>query len=108
MIKAASLFRQLLSNFPRSEFDALARKHDAERGGEGLHLLGPACGDAVLPHGQCGLPAGDLHHREVAKGTLRSLIRSADLTVSDFLAARLEPSAAGGGCRGLIRFGGIT
>jgi len=27
-------------------------------------------------------------HREVATGTLRSLIRSADLTVSDFLAGR--------------------
>jgi predicted RNA binding protein YcfA (HicA-like mRNA interferase family) len=26
-------------------------------------------------------------HREVAQGTLRSLIRSADLTVSEFLAA---------------------
>ncbi len=27
-------------------------------------------------------------HREVAKGTLRSLIRSAELTVAEFLAAR--------------------
>jgi predicted RNA binding protein YcfA (HicA-like mRNA interferase family) len=27
-------------------------------------------------------------HKEVAKGTLRSLIRAADLTVSDFLKAR--------------------
>lgn len=27
-------------------------------------------------------------HREVAKGTLRSLIRSANLTVDEFLAAR--------------------
>ena len=27
-------------------------------------------------------------HKEIAKGTLRSLIRAADLTVSEFLAAR--------------------
>lgn len=29
-------------------------------------------------------------HREVAKGTLRSLIRAADLTVSEFVAAAEE------------------
>ncbi len=29
-------------------------------------------------------------HKEVAKGTLRALIRAADLTVSDFLNARVR------------------
>jgi hypothetical protein len=29
-------------------------------------------------------------HREIAKGTLRSLIRAADLTVSEFVAAAAE------------------
>jgi hypothetical protein len=32
MIQAASLFNQLLQHFPRAEFAALVRKHDAERG----------------------------------------------------------------------------
>ena len=30
------------------------------------------------------------HHREVAKGTLRSLIRSAGLTVNDFFCEQIE------------------
>jgi hypothetical protein len=36
MIQAASLFNQLLQHFPRSEFAALVRKHDAERGAKGF------------------------------------------------------------------------
>jgi hypothetical protein len=36
MIQAASLFKQLLQHFPRAEFAALVRKHDAERGAEGF------------------------------------------------------------------------
>ena len=36
MVKTASLFSQLLSHFPRSEFDALARTHDAERQAKGF------------------------------------------------------------------------
>ena len=36
MIQAASLFNQLLQHFPRAEFAALVRKHDAERGAKGF------------------------------------------------------------------------
>jgi hypothetical protein len=36
MIQAASLFNQLLHHFPRAEFAALVRKHDAERGAKGF------------------------------------------------------------------------
>jgi hypothetical protein len=36
MIQAASLFNQLLRHFPRAEFAALVRKHDAERGAKGF------------------------------------------------------------------------
>lgn len=36
MIQAASLFNQLLQHFPRGEFAALVRKHDAERGAKGF------------------------------------------------------------------------
>src|SRR5271170_5623582 len=36
MILAASLFNQLLQHFPRAEFAALVRKHDAERGAKGF------------------------------------------------------------------------
>jgi hypothetical protein len=36
MIQAASLFNQLLQHFPRAEFEALVRKHDAERGAKGF------------------------------------------------------------------------
>jgi hypothetical protein len=36
MIQAASLFNQLLQQFPRAEFAALVRKHDAERGAKGF------------------------------------------------------------------------
>ena len=36
MIQAASLFNQLLQHFPRTEFAALVRKHDAERGAKGF------------------------------------------------------------------------
>ena len=36
MIQAASLFNQLLRHFPREEFAALVRKHDAERGAKGF------------------------------------------------------------------------
>jgi len=40
MIQAASLFNQLLPHFPRAEFAALVRKHDAERGAKGFSLSG--------------------------------------------------------------------
>jgi hypothetical protein len=36
MIQAASLFNQLLQHFPRLEFAALVRKHEAERGAKGF------------------------------------------------------------------------
>jgi hypothetical protein len=36
MIQAGSLFNQLLRHFPRAEFAALVRKHDAERGAKGF------------------------------------------------------------------------
>jgi len=36
MIQAASLFNQLLQHFPRAEFAALVREHDAERGAKGF------------------------------------------------------------------------
>jgi hypothetical protein len=36
MIQAASLFNQLLQHFPRAEFAALVRKHEAERGAKGF------------------------------------------------------------------------
>jgi hypothetical protein len=36
MIQAASLFNQLLQHFPRAEFAAVVRKHDAERGAKGF------------------------------------------------------------------------
>jgi hypothetical protein len=36
MIQAASLFNQLLQHFPRAEFAALVRKHNAERGAKGF------------------------------------------------------------------------
>jgi Domain of unknown function (DUF4372)/Transposase DDE domain len=36
MIQVASLFNQLLQHFPRTEFAALVRKHDAERGAKGF------------------------------------------------------------------------
>jgi hypothetical protein len=36
MIQAASLFNQLLRHFPRLEFAALVRKHEAERGAKGF------------------------------------------------------------------------
>jgi hypothetical protein len=36
MIQAASLFNQLLQHFPRGEFAALVRRHDAERGAKGF------------------------------------------------------------------------
>jgi len=36
MIQAASLFNQLLRHFPRAEFAALVRKHEAERGAKGF------------------------------------------------------------------------
>jgi len=36
MILAASLFNQLLQHFPRAEFAALVRKHNAERGAKGF------------------------------------------------------------------------
>ena len=36
MIQAGSLFNQLLQHFPRTEFAALVRKHDAERGAKGF------------------------------------------------------------------------
>jgi hypothetical protein len=36
MIQAASLFNQLLRHFPRAEFAALVRKHDAERRAKGF------------------------------------------------------------------------
>jgi len=36
MIQAASLFNQLLQHFPRAEFAALVRKHDAERDAKGF------------------------------------------------------------------------
>jgi hypothetical protein len=40
MIQAASLFNQLLQHFPRAEFAALVRKHDAERGAKGFTCWG--------------------------------------------------------------------
>jgi hypothetical protein len=36
MVTVASLFNQLLQHFPRNEFDALVRKHQAERGAKGF------------------------------------------------------------------------
>jgi hypothetical protein len=36
MVPAASLFNQLLQHFPRTEFAALVRKHEAERGAKGF------------------------------------------------------------------------
>jgi hypothetical protein len=36
IVQAASLFNQLLQHFPRSEFAALIRKHNAERGAKGF------------------------------------------------------------------------
>lgn len=36
MIKVASLFSQLLAHVPRSRFDALARRHQTERGAKGF------------------------------------------------------------------------
>jgi hypothetical protein len=40
MIQAASLFNQLLQHFPRAEFAALVRNHDAERGAKGFTCWG--------------------------------------------------------------------
>jgi len=36
MVQAASLFNQLLHHFPRNEFQALVKKHNAERGAKGF------------------------------------------------------------------------
>ena len=36
MVPVASLFNQLLQHFPRTEFAALVRKHQAERGTKGF------------------------------------------------------------------------
>lgn len=36
MVKVASLFSQLLREFPRTEFESLVRKHEAERGAKGF------------------------------------------------------------------------
>ena len=36
MVQAASLFNQLLRHFPRSEFEALVKKHQAERDAKGF------------------------------------------------------------------------
>ena len=36
MIQAGSLFNQLLRHFPRAEFAALVRRHEAERGAKGF------------------------------------------------------------------------
>lgn len=36
MIKSASLFSQVLKQFPRGEFESLVRKHDAERNAKGF------------------------------------------------------------------------
>jgi hypothetical protein len=37
MVNVASLFSQLLHEFPRTEFESLARQHKAERGAKGFH-----------------------------------------------------------------------
>ena len=36
MLQAASLFNQLLQHFPRTEFGALVKKHNAERAAKGF------------------------------------------------------------------------
>ena len=36
MLQVASLFNQLLHHFPRAEFGALVKEHQAERGGKGF------------------------------------------------------------------------
>jgi hypothetical protein len=62
MIKTASLFSQLLSHFPRSEFDALARRHDAERGAKGF-----SCWDQLVAMLFCHLANAD-SLREICNG----------------------------------------
>ena len=68
MIQAASLFNQLLQHFPRLEFAALVRKHEAERGAKGSGLLDATGSDAVLPDGACGFFA-----REICNGLACSM-----------------------------------
>jgi hypothetical protein len=62
MVKTASLFSQLLSHFPRSEFDALAKKHGAERGAKGF-----TCWDQLVAMLFCHLAIAD-SLREICNG----------------------------------------
>jgi hypothetical protein len=47
MVQVASLFNQLLQQFPRTEFAGLVKKTRCRAGRQGVHLLDAVCLDAV-------------------------------------------------------------
>jgi hypothetical protein len=76
MIQAASLFNQLLQHFPRAEFAALVRKHDAERGAKGF-----TCWTQLVAMLFCQMAHAD-SLREICNGLACSLGKLVHLGIS--------------------------
>ena len=88
MVATASLFNQLLQHFPRTEFGALVKKHDAERAAKGFTCwtqfvsmlfcqLGRADSLREICHGlECCL--GKLAHLGIARAPRRSTLAYAN------------------------------
>ena len=88
IIQVASLFNQLLQHFPRTEFKALVKKNDAEKGRQRLRLLDAVGLDAVLPtrsadssarfRNGLGCCLGKLVHLSIAKAPNKSTLSYAN------------------------------
>jgi hypothetical protein len=76
MIQAASLFNQLLQHFPRAEFAAVVRKHDAERGAKGF-----TCWAQLVAMLFCQMAHAD-SLREICNGLACSLGKLVHLGIS--------------------------